>query len=64
MENVEAGGLDHVDQPVVRVLVDEDQPNAMLRLEFERGEEALELLHACDRRDNEVERRKLLVHAP
>ncbi len=64
MQNVEAGCFDHLVQPVVRVLVDEDQPKEMMRLELERREEALELLHASDRRDDEVERRKLLVHAP
>ena len=64
MQNVEAGCFDGLVQSVVRVLVDEDQPKAMMRLKFERSEELLQLLHASDRRDDEVERRKLWVHAP
>ena len=64
MQNVEAGGFDDLVQPVVRVLVDEDQPKAMVRLKFERSEELLQLLYASDRRDDEVERRKLPLHGP
>ena len=64
MKNVEAGAFDDLVQPVVRILIDEDQPKATMRLKFERSEELLQLLHASDRRDDEVERRKLWVHAP
>ena len=64
MEDVQPGGVDDRVEPVVGVLVDENQPKALMRLELERREEVLELLHTSDRRDDEVERRKLLVHAP
>ena len=64
VEDVETRGIHHVVEPVVRVLVDEDQPKALMRLELQCSEKVLELLHATDRGDDEVERRKLLVHAP
>ncbi len=64
MEDLQPGGLDDRVESVIGVLVDEDQSKALVRLELECGQEVLELLHASDRRDDEVERRKLLVHAP
>ena len=44
---------------IIVVLVDDEDPEARMRMPFERAEEALELVPAADRRDDEVERRKL-----
>ncbi len=62
MEHVQSGCFDDFVQPVVGVLVDDDQAKALMGLELECGEEVLELLHASDRREDEVERGELPVH--
>ena len=51
-------------QPVVRVLVDHADRECAVRLALERVEEPAEIVHAPDRRDDEVERREPRRHAP
>jgi glycosyltransferase involved in cell wall biosynthesis len=46
-------------EPVVRVLVDEHNPEGAVCLPFEGGEQPLQLLDTVDRGDHEVEGRKL-----
>ncbi len=48
----------------VVVLVDDDDPQRRVVLSLERVEEATELVRPSDRRDDEVERRKLPRHGP
>ena len=47
--------LQHLLQPLVVVLVDDQDPEILVRLAFERSEQSLELLDAPDRRDDKVE---------
>ena len=65
MRDVElrVGGEDRP-QPVVVVLVDEADGERPVCLAVERVEEPVELVHPPHRRDDEVERRKSLRHAP
>jgi len=55
--------LDPLD-PVVVVLVDNENPQGRVVLGLQRVEEATELVRSPDRRDDEVERRKLPRHGP
>ena len=48
----------------VVVLVDDDNPQGRVVLSLQRVEEATELVRSSDRRDDEVERRKLPRHGP
>jgi hypothetical protein len=51
-------------EAVVVVLVDDDDPQAPVLLGGEGVEEAPQLVGSADRRDDEVERRKLARHGP
>ncbi len=64
MEYLEARVLERRSQGVVGVLIDDDYAELPVRLELERREQVIELVDAADRRDDEVERRKLLRHGP
>ena len=59
MEYLQARVLEGRSERVVRVLVDDDHAEVLVRLELEGGEQVVELADAADRRDDEVERRKL-----
>jgi hypothetical protein len=49
---------------VALALVDDEHPGVRVALRLQRIEEARERFGAIDRRDDEVERRKLPRHAP
>ena len=51
-------------EPVVAVLVDDENPEAGVRLSAKRVEQPGELVRPADRRDDEVERRKRPRHGP
>ena len=51
-------------QPVVPGLVDHADGERTVRLALERVEEPAQVVHASDRRDDEVERREPRRHAP
>ena len=48
----------------VVILVDDDNPQRRVVLSLQRVEEATERVRSSDRRDDEVERRKLPRHGP
>ena len=54
---------DACDAPIV-VLVDDDDADVVAALRLHGVEETAELVCATDRRDDEVERRKLPRHGP
>ena len=51
-------------KPLVRILVHDDDAHSWISLRLERVEEPSELVGTTDRRDDEVERRKLPRHGP
>ena len=64
MDDLQAGCLERWSERLVRVLIDDDHPKVRMRLELEGREQLVELAYSADRRDDEVERRKLLRHGP
>ncbi len=63
-DDIERASADEIRDPPVVVLVDDDDPQRRIVLRLQRVEEATELVRPPDRRDDEVERRKLPRHGP
>ena len=61
---LDARPCDYLSEPLVVVLVDDDHAQRSISLRLERVEEAAQLVASADRRDDEVERRKLPRHGP
>ena len=64
VHELEAPSVSDLRDPLVLVLVDDDDAQRPVALLLDRVEEAAELVRSTHRRDDEVERRKLPRHGP